>query len=81
LPFRPARSNEATGGNGGAIVGDTMTVVNSTLQGNSAASQQGGGVYAYSGDFGVEYCFSARAVDAGGHPSPFGPERCVTVGH
>jgi hypothetical protein len=31
--------------------------------------------------FGFRYCFSARAVDAGGNLSPFGPERCVNVTH
>jgi CSLREA domain-containing protein len=31
--------------------------------------------------FGFEYCFSARAIDAGGNGSPFGNERCVNVSH
>jgi predicted outer membrane repeat protein len=35
----------------------------------------------FTGMFGFEYCFSARAVDAGGNLSPFGAERCVTVKH
>ncbi|MFL5797670.1 MAG: choice-of-anchor Q domain-containing protein [Actinomycetota bacterium] len=35
----------------------------------------------FTGDFGFEYCFSARAVDRGGHPSTFGPERCTEVTH
>jgi hypothetical protein len=35
----------------------------------------------FTGTFGREYCFSARAIDAGGNVSPFGPEHCVTVSH
>ena len=31
--------------------------------------------------FGLQFCFSARAVDAGGTTSPFGPEHCVKVRH
>jgi hypothetical protein len=31
--------------------------------------------------FGREYCFSARAIDAGGNVSPFGAERCAKVVH
>jgi CSLREA domain-containing protein len=33
----------------------------------------------FTGDFGFEYCFSARAIDRGGHPSTFGPERCTKL--
>jgi len=33
----------------------------------------------FTGAFGFEYCFSARAIDRGGHAGPFGPERCVDV--
>jgi len=33
----------------------------------------------FTGQFGLEYCFSARATDEGGNTSPFGPERCVSV--
>jgi len=35
----------------------------------------------FTGTFGFRYCFSARAVDAGGNLSPFGPARCVNVQH
>jgi CSLREA domain-containing protein len=33
------------------------------------------------GVFGHQYCFSARAIDAAGHPAIYGPERCVRVTH
>jgi hypothetical protein len=35
----------------------------------------------FTATFGLQYCFSVRAIDAGGNPSPFGAERCVKVVH
>jgi CSLREA domain-containing protein len=35
----------------------------------------------FTATFGLQYCFSARAIDAGGNQSPFGAERCVKVVH
>jgi hypothetical protein len=35
----------------------------------------------FTAEFGFEYCFSARAIDAGGHASVYGPPRCTQVTH
>ncbi len=35
----------------------------------------------FTAEFGFEYCFSARAIDKGGHLGVFGPERCAEVSH
>jgi CSLREA domain-containing protein len=35
----------------------------------------------FTGEFGHQYCFSARAIDSGGNRANYGPERCVRVTH
>src|SRR3954447_10954811 len=57
----------AVGGTGGAF---------HPVRTNTALRQ-----VSFTAEDGFEYCFSARAIDLGGHASLFGPERCAEVTH